>query len=397
MSKTIDNRPLRLAILQRVCPGYRSALFTGLSSEPGLNALLLIGDDIPKSKVKSAPTLEGITHLKLKTRFLHFGTRVLPWHVGLVGELKRFDPDVILCEGESHFLGYLQAIFYKYFHKRRVGLMHWCFISLPGWPSLEGGTYRVWIKRLFRRFFDAFVVYSSFSRDCLVKLGQPREKAFVATNVGDVRKFLAMSDALRLSQGEAREKLGIPDRFTAIYVGTLDENKRPDLLLDMAKALDRGSYNFALLGGGPMLEGLQQRALSENLTNVHIPGRIADQLALWYRAADALLIPGRGGIVMSEALAFGVPVVVHEADGTEYDLVEDKVTGIRLKGAGLRDFTDAVEFLRNDPPLRKSMAEAGRRLVETRFTTSNMVGEIVKAARYAKESTGAKAVKGNQG
>ena len=27
--------------------------------------------------------------------------------------LREFEPDVILCEGESHFLGYLQAIFSK--------------------------------------------------------------------------------------------------------------------------------------------------------------------------------------------------------------------------------------------------------------------------------------------
>ena len=97
-----------------------------------------IGEDVPNTKIKSGPDLRGINYRKLKTLFLPLNARTLQWHVGLVGELRKFNPDVILCEGESHFVGYLQAIGYKYLFNRRVALMHWCFISLPGWPSIGG-------------------------------------------------------------------------------------------------------------------------------------------------------------------------------------------------------------------------------------------------------------------
>lgn len=386
MTKNSDKEQLRISILQRVCISYRIPLFAQLSATAGIVLTLFIGDDIPKSKVRNAADLKDINYRKLKTRFIRLGSRVLPWHVGLICELRKFKPDVILCEGESHFIGYLQAILYRYLFNRRVALIHWCFISLPGWSTVGGSGYRALIKRFFRRFFDAFVVYSSFNKECLLKLGQPSEKIFVATNVGDVQHFLALSDSLAETTPEARLKLSVPERFTVLYIGTLDRNKRPDLILDLAKECDSKDFNFVLLGSGKLLEELRERVTRERLSNVYLPGRVVKELPLYYRAADVLLIPGRGGIVISEAMAFGVPVIVHQADGTEYDLVQNEKTGFHLLSGNVNDFFIALEFLLNNPNLCAKMGIMGRQIIESRFTTTNMVHQIVSAAHFAKNA-----------
>lgn len=375
-------KPIRLAILQRVCAGYRTDLFAKIASAPNVDARLFIGADIPNTKVQNTSGIEGISFRKLKTRFVNVGRRPFTWHVGLVDELRKFNPDVILCEGESHFIGYLQAIIYRIFFNRRVALMHWCFISLPGHPVRELRFGAV-IKRFFRRFFDAFVLYSSYSKECLLQLGEPEEKTFVATNIGNVKKFLELSDSTAETRSEARKALKIPESFTVLYVGTLDRSKHPEMMLDLAKELNGRGYNFVLLGSGPMLEELRERVARDNLANVFLPGRVAKELPLYYRSADALLIPGRGGIVISEAMAFGIPVIVHQADGTEYDLIQDKVTGIHLKEANLNNFMDVLEFLRNDQVQCNKMGMASRQLIETQFTTDNMVRQIISAAHFA--------------
>lgn len=384
MSLSPQERPLRFAILQRICPTYRKALFKKLASTPGIELKLIIGQDIPNTKFFSSPDLTGIPHVKLPTRFLRLKNRVLTWHLGLVDELKRFNPDVILCEGESHFIGYLQAFFYRFFYNKRVGLMHWCFYALPGRPVKEYNL-GAFVKLLFRGWFDAYIVYSSFSKQCLIELGQSAEKAFVTTNVGDVDKFLEMSKATVETKIEARNKLQLPNRFTVLYVGTLDANKHPDLLLDLAQKLNCDEFNFVLLGSGALLGDLSARATREKLDNVFLPGRVVDHLSLYYRAADVLLIPGRGGIIISEAMAFGLPVIVHQADGTEYDLVEHGVTGIRLQGGAQSDFITALEFLKNNPEDCAKMGATGKMVVENRFTMANMAEQILRAARYARE------------
>ena len=50
-----------------------------------------------------------------------------------------------------------------------------------------------------------------------------------------------------------------------------------------------------------------------------------------YCKADIVYVPGRGGMIISEAMAFACPVILHEADGTEYDLVINGKTGFRIK------------------------------------------------------------------
>jgi glycosyltransferase involved in cell wall biosynthesis len=254
---------------------------------------------------------------------------------------------------------------------------------LPGEPVDKSGVIGR-IKRFFRNQFDAFLLYSSFSKGRLVNLGISSERAFVATNVGDVKKFLRISDSIKESASEARRKLSLKEKFTVLYTGTLDRNKRPEMMLDLAGVCDAEKFNFVLLGAGEMLEELRDRAARENLSNVYLPGRVTDSLAHYFRASDVLLVPGRGGIVISEGMAFGLPVVTYQADGTEYDLIQNQTTGFILEKGDLNDFRTTIEFLQNDIKHSAEMGKAGRQLVENQFTTDNMVNQILKAARYAK-------------
>jgi glycosyltransferase involved in cell wall biosynthesis len=373
---------MRLAVLQRVCPSYRLALFQALSKADGVDFRLFIGDDLPNSKVRSASNLNSLKVSKLKTRFAKIGRRTLPWHLGLVDALRSFRPDVVLCEGESHFVGYLQALHYRARHSKNTALMHWCFTALPG-ESIHRRDVPALVKAYFRRHFDAFVSYSTFSKQCLTELGEPAEKIFVATNVGEVTKFLSLSDALVDTKAEARQKLELPDRFTVLYAGTLDDNKRPEVLLHVAQACDATRYNFVVIGSGPQLEPLKHQAARYQLKNVFLRGRVTSDLERYYRAADVLIVPGRGGIVMSEALASGVPVIVHEADGTESDLVDDGVTGLRLRHGAVQSFVKALEQLRVQPRLLQTMGIVGKQRLRNQYNEAAMARQIVEASRYA--------------
>ena len=187
-----------------------------------------------------------------------------------------------------------------------------------------------------------------------------------------------------LTKEEAKDRLNISGRFNVIYVGTLDQNKRPELLVELAKICPSNKFNFVLLGDGPMKEELREQVASLGLRNVLIAGRVIDELALYYRSSDVLLIPGRGGIVISEAMAFGIPVVVSKADGTEYDLVKNKITGIHLDNDDLISFKKAIDFLADNKEVSDEMGKESRKMVETEFTTEKMVEHMIAATRYAR-------------
>ena len=85
--------------------------------------------------------------------------------------------------------------------------------------------------------------------------------------------------------------------------------------------------------------------------------------------------------MISEAMAWSLPVVVHEADGTEYDLVRDGETGIRLTGGSVTDFNNAVETLRRDITKCKAMGRAGRESLVKEHNIEQMVERIIDAVR----------------
>ncbi len=366
--------PIRLAILQRVCTGYRLGLFMKLAALPGFQVRLFLGDDVPATKVRSTADLRGIDHVKCPTRFIPVRGHAMPWHRGLRKELDHFDPDVILCEGESNLLNYLQAIWYRRSH-RSTKLIHWSLGGLPGVPVRPSGTTGR-IKRLLQRPFDGFLVYSSYGKECLVALGHDASKISIATNVADTHAHMASAASLSLSPAEAREQLGLPNRFTVLYAGAMDANKRPDALLDVARESGPDDYNMVLLGAGGMLDSLRERVAAENLENVYLPGRVSEALPLYFRASDAMLMPGRGGMVISEAMAWSLPVVVHQADGTEFDLVVDGETGIRLQDGSVSAIRAGLDRLRNMADRGKSLGEAGFARLNERFLMEHMVSQI---------------------
>ena len=373
---------MRIGVLQRVCPQYRVPLYRRLAESQGIVSRLFIGSDLPHSKVASAKRIAGVPLVRLPTRFVTIAGRTLPWHVGLVGDLAKFEPDVVVCEGESHLLGCLQALWYRRAWNRRAAVVHWSLGGLPGTcvrPGLLGAA-----RRSFRRQFDSYLTYSSFGKERLVNSGIAADRIIVATNVGDVEGILESNHLVRPKRA-CREALGLPDRFTVMYVGTLDVNKRPDLLLDVAAACATGRYSFAIVGGGPLLDSVKERIDRERLSDVRACGPAGRHLATYFGAADVLVVPGRGGIVISEAMAHGVPVIVHQADGTEYDLVKGQNTGLVLKEGTVRAFREALDYLHDNPRVCAEMGRTAKNKVSVQWNTANMVSKVVHAAEIAQK------------
>ena len=90
---------------------------------------------------------------------------------------------------------------------------------------------------------------------------------------------------------------------------------------------DVGIY---IVGGEPTEEYLQMRA-SLGLGNVHFVGfQKKEALSRYYRAADLFVLPTREdiwGLVINEAMAYGLPVITTDRCVAGLDLVEEGVNG----------------------------------------------------------------------
>jgi glycosyltransferase involved in cell wall biosynthesis len=118
-----------------------------------------------------------------------------------------------------------------------------------------------------------------------------------------------------------REKKNLPERFF-LYLGTLEPRKNLPMLLRAYAALpqsEREAVHLVLAGGrGWLYEEIFETIARLQLHNtVHTPGYIpADELTVWYNAAEAFVIPSlfEGfGIPIVEALACGLPVLAADS------------------------------------------------------------------------------------
>ncbi|MEH6347737.1 MAG: glycosyltransferase family 4 protein [Bermanella sp.] len=369
---------MKVIILQRVIPSYRVAVFREICFNKNHDISLLIGDDLKESKGKNARDLSGIRHKKVRSKAVSILGRVFTRHIGLFSELRSSKPDVIVCEAESHFLGYLTAIIYSLFFSRKTKLILWCFYSLPGIDQ-ERTKFHAMVKTISRNCFDGFISYTSFGKKYLLSKGISENKITVATNVCDTQLFIDKNRSLDITKEQAKKILGVEGKFVASYIGTVNEVKRPDVILDLAKRFDGKDFHFFLVGAGPLEGVLKKHVSDQKLTNINVTGRITDDLALYYRATDVVLIPGRGGIVISEAMCFGVPVILHQADGIEYDLVINGFSGSRLVSGSVESFEGELDALYKEPDCLGEMGKNARELIIDSFNTSTMAAAVISA------------------
>jgi glycosyltransferase involved in cell wall biosynthesis len=375
----LDERPLRVIVLQRVITSYRKAIFRELGELFGESFCVIHGPDVPNTKVRNTDSLAGISRQQLSAWFPRLGGRTFVWHRGLFRALRNKRPDVIICEAESHLLGYLVALFYRYFARQPIACLYWCYVRLPGEPLRKAGLGQV-VKDIFRRYFDGFITYSSFGSKALVETGVNPERVFTAVNVGDIKPFLEIPVD---EQGKLKERnmLGIPTgQICALYSGTLDQVKKPELVLDIAEHPSMRKVMFLIAGSGPLQTQLEDQIRTRRLENVRLLGRVSDMKAL-YEAADLLIVPGRGGIVISEAMAAGLPCIVHQADGTEFDLVEKAGIGTVTDTSSADSFADAIQGLTENPAELTKVSLRAKEFMKNNMTTQHMASVIYRASR----------------
>lgn len=124
-------------------------------------------------------------------------------------------------------------------------------------------------------------------------------------------------EALLPRSREYVDRYRLQGRKVVLFVGRMVKLKRIDLLLEAFSGITRESV-LIIVGDGPEMESLRQRA-KECRQEVVFMGRLeGDDLYAWYNIADVLaLISSREafGAVVNEALVGGVRVVVSDHAG----------------------------------------------------------------------------------
>jgi glycosyltransferase involved in cell wall biosynthesis len=207
------------------------------------------------------------------------------------------------------------------------------FMGDSQWGDRRRSALREWIKGWWvRRHYDAAFVAGERTAAYLVRLGFPRARIWTGYDVVDNEVFAAGAAAARSSGDELRNRLGLPERFF-LFVGRFAPEKNVTRLLNAyaryRRETGRSVWGLVLVGSGPLEQMLRSHA--QGVPGVVFAGfQQMDQVSAYYGLASCLVLPSVSepwGLVVNEAMAAGLPVLISHRCGCVPELLRHGVNG----------------------------------------------------------------------
>ncbi len=363
-SESVPLIPLRLGVQQRVLPAYRVPFFDALARACAGGLGLFAGQPRALEMIEAGASPQMAQLSPAQNRHLLPGPLYLCWQGGLLDWLNRWQPEVLVVEANPRYLTTPAAV--RWMHARRRAVIGWGL----GAPPSAG--LRAAVRRRFLGQFDAMVAYSRQGAAQYVAAGLPAERVFVAPN----------AVAARPQDAPPTRPAGYAGgRPTLLFVGRLQARKRLDLLLNACANLPQGLRpRLWVVGDGPVRPELEALAAQVHPETQFFGARHGPDLEAYFSAADLFVLPGTGGLAVQQAMAFGLPVVVAEGDGTQNDLVRP-LNGWQVAPGSQAMLTQTLAQALADPARLRRMGRESYRIVREEINLENMVAAFAAAVR----------------
>lgn len=234
--------------------------------------------------------------------------------------------------------------------RRRIALREWA----KGW----------WV----RRHYDAAFAAGERTVEYLMRMGFPRERIWTGYDVVDNQAFATGAATARSQADSLRNSLGLPERYF-LFVGRFAPEKNLVRLLEAyagyRQTAGQSAWGLVLVGSGPLEKEL--RAQVEKLRDVVFAGfQQKDTLPAYFGLASCLVLPSISepwGLVVNEAMAAGLPVLVSNRCGCVPELVQPGVNGYVCDPLDTEEMARLLGVVSSDTAEAGRMGEASRHIV----------------------------------
>jgi glycosyltransferase involved in cell wall biosynthesis len=349
---------IRVAVVSPEPTPYRAPLFDLVAERPDVElTVVYAAATVARRTWRVEPRhravfLEGVRVPGVRGVFRHD----YPVTPGIRRALHEADPQVVVVSGWSTFAS--QAA------------IAWCrangvpYVLLVESHDLDPrAAWRRAIKgavvpRLVRRAAGVLVVGTA-ARESVVGRGADPERVRVFANTIDVEDWIARLDALAPRRDELRAGLGVqPDDVLVLSVGRLVREKGFEGLV---ASIAPGQV-LAIAGDGPLRDALARLADRNGVRLILLGDLAPERLQEAYAAADVFALLSfhePWGVVVNEAAAAGLPLVLSDRVGAARDLLVDGENGYVVAGGAAAP----IRRLAEDAVLRRRMGACSRELV----------------------------------
>jgi 1,2-diacylglycerol 3-alpha-glucosyltransferase len=290
-------------------------------------------------------------------------------------KLDELNPEVVLVPG-YYTAPALAAAWWAVRRDRKAILMT---------ETTRADHRRVWWKetakaRMIRSLFDAAVTGGKRHVAYLSELEFPSSRIGQFYDVVDNEYY--SDGAARLRAERTRKDFQLPDEYF-LYVGRLSAEKNLELLIRSFTKLRDSGMSLLLVGDGPLRTRLEEQAREARLEGqVRFVGlKSTEEILPYYAFAHAFVLPSScepWGLVVNEAMAAGLPVIVSNRCGCASDLVQDGVNGFVFDPDHPKELADTLwSAARLNREVRDSMGRQSQSLI-SRYSPRHWAEEVFR-------------------
>ena len=359
---------MRMAIIVNMVTPYTKPLFARLAERDECELLVVSETPMERDKLWQTETEFPFEHLVLdawtidlawlavgsgfKTRF---DTYMYVPKRPLAG-LRRFSPDVVVVGGGGIWSSPANIAALAARGRRGWAIVPWWGSFTREKPTWARRLAEPWVK-MFMRSSDAWLAQGSRHARDVVALGADPARTVIATMTG-----LAPEPPVQPHPPATGEE------FRYLFVGRLIERKGIEVLLEAFRQVRGGELR--IVGHGP-LRGLVESAAAQD-PRIRVLGyRDGAALTDAFREAHLLILPSLyepWGLVVNEALAHGLAVIVTDQVGAADDLIDSGTNGYVVRAGSADALAGAMQAAAGWP--REQWERVARRSSEVLATCS---------------------------
>jgi 1,2-diacylglycerol 3-alpha-glucosyltransferase len=324
--------------------------------------------------------------------------------------LEKIKPDVVVVPGWSS--------------THALSALAWC--GETGTPAImmsestawdeKRSAWKEWVKRRLVNLCSAGLVGGRAHADYLEELGMERGKIFPGYDVVDNDYFAAGAEEVRSQESVVRSRHGLPENYflaSARFVekknlrGLLNAYARYREMAEKAESREnktsdtsprpstRGGegvvpWDLVLLGDGPLRETLNSQLTALNLrSHVHLPGfKQYEELPVYYGLAKAFIHTStieQWGLVINEAMASGLPVLVSNRCGCAADLVEEGRNGFSFDPCDMEALAQLMLKISADNFPLSELGPASCKII-SQWGTERFADGLARAVKMSSEN-----------
>ncbi|WP_132054585.1 glycosyltransferase [Pseudocnuella soli] len=266
-----------------------------------------------------------------------------------------------------------------WFDRSALIALYWCKVRKVRAILMSESTatddkrvwWKEWIKKNVVSHFAAALVGGQRHAHYLNLLGIPSSKIFFGYDVVDNDYFKNETEKIRANETAERAKRKLPENYFLVVSRFIQKKNLPfviDAYHQYFTKAGAAAWDLYILGDGELKTALHSQVVRLGLSGkVHFEGfKQYGELPAYFGLAKGLVHAStveQWGLVVNEAMASALPVIISKPCGSVPELVHDGINGFAIDPYNQQQLADIIYGFSNGSYDWQQMGREGQRIV----------------------------------